>query len=181
MIPTPAQLLADIPDFVGRNQLMCRLAMLLERPEGPNLCSLHGLDGMGKTTLAVHVAHTLRDRYPDGQLFADLRGASAQLIDPAELLGRFLRSIGYPGELPRDLEERAALWRSYVNGRSLFDSPRRCGRPQPRASPAAGHRRRRADADRRTVAEPGGETLVDPAGGELPARARVPCALQILQ
>jgi DNA-binding SARP family transcriptional activator len=120
MIPTPAQLPADIPDFVGRNELMCQLAESLERPDGPNLCALHGLDGMGKTTLAVHVAHTLRDRYPDGQLFADLRGASAQRTDPAEILGRFLRSLGYPGELPRDLEERAALWRSCVNGRRLL-------------------------------------------------------------
>jgi DNA-binding SARP family transcriptional activator len=119
-VPTPAQLPADIPDFVGRREVLSQLVELLERADGPNLCALHGLRGMGKTTLAVHLAHGVRGRYPDGQLFVDLGGVTARSADPNEILGRFLRSIGCPGELPQRLEERAALWRSYVNGKRLL-------------------------------------------------------------
>ncbi len=118
-LPTPAQLPADIPDFVGRCEPVAQLVEMLKRPGGPNLCALHGLDGMGKTTLAVHVAHRLRSHYPDGQLYADLHGAGSRVEAPA-VLARFLRALGFAGELPRDLDERAALWRSYVNGRRLL-------------------------------------------------------------
>jgi DNA-binding SARP family transcriptional activator len=118
--PTPAQLPVDIPDFVGRQDLMHQLMEVLCRADGPSLCALYGLDGMGKTTAAVHLAQRVRGQYPDGQLFVDLGGSTAQPADPMDVLGRFLRSIGCPGELPECLEERAALWRSYLNGRRLL-------------------------------------------------------------
>jgi predicted ATPase len=54
-----------------------------------------GKAGVGKTALAVHVAHQLRPKFPDGQLYVDLRGAEAQAVAPAEVLGRFLPIPGH--------------------------------------------------------------------------------------
>ena len=59
------------------------------------ISAVAGMGGIGKTALAVHAAHRLRDRYPDGQLFACLQGATRPL-SPAEVLARFLRDLGLP-------------------------------------------------------------------------------------
>lgn len=78
-----------------------------------------GIAGVGKTTLAIHWAHRVAGHFPDGQLFADLRGYD-QHAAPAtahEVLDRFLRALGVPGEqIPTDGEERAGLFRSTLQG-----------------------------------------------------------------
>jgi len=119
--PVPAQLPADIPDFTGRDEQIDWLRSVLERTDRPNIAGIGGLDGVGKTTLAVHAAHLLRERFPDGQIFVDLGAASGLQADPFTVLGRLLRVIGVPTEeLPDTLEERAALWRSLLSERRVL-------------------------------------------------------------
>ncbi|MEV4757328.1 BTAD domain-containing putative transcriptional regulator [Micromonospora sp. NPDC049559] len=81
-----------------------------------------GMAGVGKTALAVHAAHRLAPRYPDGQFFVDLRGnADGDPADPGHVLGRLLRGIGVPeAETPADPGERAALWRSELARRRVL-------------------------------------------------------------
>src|SRR6266540_1650080 len=80
-----------------------------------------GMAGAGKTVLAVHVAQRLREAYPDGQLYADLRGLDAQPADSAEILARFLQALGVPaGCVPDAIEERLALYRSRVADRRIL-------------------------------------------------------------
>ena len=123
----PAQLLADLPDFTGRAQVAQRLeAVLVKSAEqtgsGPVvLSSIEGTGGIGKTSLAVHVAHRVLRYFPDGQLQADLHGAGGSALDPSELLARFLRGLGIPAEkIPADPEERAALYRTTLAGRRVL-------------------------------------------------------------
>ena len=80
-----------------------------------------GAGGLGKTTLAVHAAHLLRPHYPDGQLYANLQGASAHPATPSDVLARFLRDLGMdPGRIPADPEERATAYRSRLTDRKLL-------------------------------------------------------------
>ncbi|MGH3868550.1 MAG: BTAD domain-containing putative transcriptional regulator [Pseudonocardiaceae bacterium] len=120
---TPAQLPADITDFTGRKDHLAtvqHLAAAAERPASV-LVAITGRAGVGKTTLAVHAAHRLRARYPDGQLFVSLRGAGAHPLTPADVLARFLRSLGVDRTaIPDDAEERAALYRSRLADRRLL-------------------------------------------------------------
>src|SRR6185437_14701604 len=83
---------------------------------------LVGTAGVGTTALAVHWAHARCDRYPDGQLYVDLRGFDAESPVPTgQVLARFLRALGVPAaELPRDCAERAVLCRSLLAGRRLL-------------------------------------------------------------
>ncbi|GAA1226263.1 transcriptional regulator AfsR [Kitasatospora nipponensis] len=122
---TPRQLPADLSDFTGRQPLVGRLLDLLGgagQGGGPVVLSaLNGAGGVGKTSLAVHVAHRVLPCFPDGQLHADLHGLDAQPADPGEVLARFLRALGVAAhDIPTDREEREALYRSTVYGRRLL-------------------------------------------------------------
>ncbi|MEV1167643.1 BTAD domain-containing putative transcriptional regulator [Nonomuraea sp. NPDC049784] len=109
----PAQLPADVADFTGRQALVGELTGLLHQGTSLVISSVSGIGGVGKTALAVHVAHLVRDRYPDGQLYVDLRGAEAAPLAPEAVLAAFLRALGVSGDaIPEDLEERAALYRT---------------------------------------------------------------------
>ncbi|MFD9949377.1 BTAD domain-containing putative transcriptional regulator [Nonomuraea sp. NPDC059023] len=106
----PGRLPADLPDFTGREEETGALVALLSREAG---AVVSGEAGIGKTALAVHVAHRVSSRYPDGQLFASLRGSG-----PAEVLAGFLRRLGVPGHaVPDGVEERAELYRNKLAGR----------------------------------------------------------------
>src|SRR5262249_24655994 len=75
----------------------------------------------GEAALAVRVAHQLGPEFPDGQLYVNLRGAEAQALAPAEVLGRFLRALGVEGQcLPRDVDSRAGLYRSLLADRRML-------------------------------------------------------------
>ncbi|MEU4981679.1 NB-ARC domain-containing protein [Streptomyces sp. NPDC021969] len=91
------------------------------REDRPVLASLSGLGGVGKTTVALSWLYTLRSRFPDGQLHADLGGQSPEGPEhPAEVLARFLRALGVPAQqIPVRLSERTALYRSLTAVRRL--------------------------------------------------------------
>ncbi|MFD6189387.1 BTAD domain-containing putative transcriptional regulator [Streptomyces sp. NPDC060275] len=116
----PAQLPAGIPDFTGRAAFVEQLRDLLGSGQGGVMAvsSLTGIGGVGKTALAVQVAHQASDAFPDGQLYVDLRGAGPHPAKPASVLGSFLRALGTPDPaIPDSAEERAALYRSLLRGR----------------------------------------------------------------
>ncbi|HET9116927.1 MAG TPA: BTAD domain-containing putative transcriptional regulator, partial [Pseudonocardiaceae bacterium] len=119
----PAQLPADINDFTGREAQLATLAQLagVADRSASVLLAITGKAGVGKTALAVHAAHRLRDQYPDGQLFVNLRGTEANPLCATDVLARFLRSLGVdPTAIPEDAEERAALFRSRLADRRLL-------------------------------------------------------------
>jgi DNA-binding SARP family transcriptional activator len=124
----PSQLPADIPDFTGRGESVKHLCDLLadvpddDDGSGAVVVSLvAGAGGLGKTTLAVHAAHRLRARFPDGQLYVSLHGASDQPAATADVLARFLRDLGVAGaQIPVSEEERAALYRTRLAGRRVL-------------------------------------------------------------
>ncbi|MER6592493.1 AfsR/SARP family transcriptional regulator, partial [Micromonospora purpureochromogenes] len=108
----------DISDFTGRQQTMARLVKEIEE-EGARIQLIDGMAGSGKTTLAVHVAAALADRYPDAHLFVDLHGHSERTpLTPAAAVATLLRQLGVPAErVPLDLDDRLAVWRSELAGR----------------------------------------------------------------
>ncbi|MFI1409810.1 AfsR/SARP family transcriptional regulator [Streptomyces sp. NPDC020707] len=133
----PAQLPATVPDFTGRMSFVSELCEVLASAEGRVMAvsALAGIGGVGKTTLAVHVAHQARSAFPDGQLYIDLQGAGARAAAPEAVLGAFLRALGTPDSaIPDTLEERAALYRSVLDGRRvlvLLDNARDAAQVRP--------------------------------------------------
>ncbi|GAA0566438.1 BTAD domain-containing putative transcriptional regulator [Paractinoplanes ferrugineus] len=116
--PVPRQLPPPPPYFVGRDGLLAEVLWLLRRPRLPVL-TLTGPGGMGKTALALRAAHDAAGSYPDGQLWADLRGTRDHPADPAEVLGEFLRALGVPS-VPETRNERATLFRTIMAGRRVL-------------------------------------------------------------
>lgn len=120
----PRQLPADIGTFTGREaELAHLLALVADRPAALVISAIDGMAGIGKTALAVHVAHRLADRFPDGQFFVDLHGFTEGVspVDPADALDHVLRGLGLPGEqIPHDLDARAALYRTRLAGRRML-------------------------------------------------------------
>lgn len=108
-------------DFTGREDTVDQLRAALDHGRVVAVSAVSGMGGVGKTALAVHVAHGLRARFPDGQLFVDLRGTDALPADPTRVLGDFLRALGVvPGRVPALPAERAALYRSLMADRRVF-------------------------------------------------------------
>ncbi|MEU3185741.1 BTAD domain-containing putative transcriptional regulator [Streptomyces sp. NPDC006923] len=126
--PKPAQLPLDPPSFVGRQAELDRvLALVGRRDDGPGktlvISAIEGTAGIGKTTLAVHLAHLLSDRFPDGQLYIDLRGydPTRPPLGPQEVLHYFLHAIGVaPQRIPGDIEGQSALYRSMLAGKRFL-------------------------------------------------------------
>ncbi|MEO3817447.1 BTAD domain-containing putative transcriptional regulator [Plantactinospora sp. B24E8] len=109
-----------IADFTGRRDIVTRLRKEIEDAgEQAVVYVIDGMPGSGKTTLAVHLATTLGPRYPDAQLFVDLRGHSVRSpLPPATALAALLRQLGVPGErIPADHADRVALWRTELASR----------------------------------------------------------------
>jgi tetratricopeptide (TPR) repeat protein len=116
--PGPAQLPAATPLF-GRDAEVAEMVRVLE--QGAAVVTLAAAPGTGKTSLALGAAHALRSRFPDGQLFATLRGASAEPVAPEAVLGRFLAALGVPEDERRGgTEELAARFRSAVADRAVL-------------------------------------------------------------
>ncbi|WP_133903095.1 AfsR/SARP family transcriptional regulator [Actinophytocola oryzae] len=113
------QLPADIRAFTGRDDVVDELTTLLTGPDCPPVV-LTGAPGAGKSTLAVRVAHRLAERFPDGQLYAHLAGATAARR-PDDVLADLLRSLGVTGPgIPDSTQAKAAVLRSRLAGRRVL-------------------------------------------------------------
>lgn len=106
----------DLPDFTGRADELAAVERIAERGL---VCAVDGMAGVGKTAFAVHAAHLLSDRYPDGRFYIDLHGYTEgrEPREPLDALAVLLYSLGVPRErVPVGLDERVALWRSEMAG-----------------------------------------------------------------
>lgn len=116
----PAQIPPAPPDFTGRATEMAQLVDGLRNPF-PGVHIVTGQGGSGKSTLATLAAHRLAPSFPDGQLYAELRGMSDAPAIAAEVLAGFLRALGFdPAHLPDSAQERTELFRSMVAGRRML-------------------------------------------------------------
>ncbi|GAA5097837.1 AfsR/SARP family transcriptional regulator [Nocardia iowensis] len=127
-----AQLPADVVDFTGRTETVRRISEWLTRTDGfaVPVCVIGGMGGIGKSALAVHVGHRIREHFPDGQLHVDLHGfaqargrnlADRSGTPAADTLGDFLRALGIPeGEIAPTLAERSAQFRSFLDGKRVL-------------------------------------------------------------
>ncbi|GAA3774175.1 BTAD domain-containing putative transcriptional regulator [Streptomyces phyllanthi] len=121
----PDNLPRDVP-WAGRRDELRRLTSALREGRGASevvtVEAIHGMGGVGKTALAVHLAHRLRDHFPDGRVFLHLGGCSADRTPPtpARALTELLRLLGMATkELPGELDELVALWRSVARDRRM--------------------------------------------------------------
>ena len=124
--PVPAQLPADVAGFVGRTDQLSRLGKLLDggdRPATVVISAIAGTAGVGKTALAVHWAHASLDRFPDGQLYVNLRGfdPGGTVAMPGEVVRFFLDALDVPAQLvPEGLDAQSALYRSLLAERRML-------------------------------------------------------------
>lgn len=122
----PRQLPAPPTQFVGRHDELDLLDEALGSPSGAAtviVSALAGTGGIGKTWLALHWAHRNTDRFPDGQLFVDLRGFSpgSEPLEPTTALRGFLDGLGVdPDRIPADLDARAARYRNLVTNKRML-------------------------------------------------------------
>jgi DNA-binding SARP family transcriptional activator/Tfp pilus assembly protein PilF len=122
----PRQLPADVRGFTGRSEELDQLDRLLHGGQASTsvvVTAIGGNAGVGKTALAVHWAHRVSERFPDAQIFVDLHGFTGGVapVKAEDALDRLLRALGVPGgQIPVELDDRAALWRSVLAGRKML-------------------------------------------------------------
>jgi DNA-binding SARP family transcriptional activator/tetratricopeptide (TPR) repeat protein len=125
VLVVPRQLPAGPAGFAGRQQELRTLTGRLDAGPGggPMIVTLGGAPGVGKTALALHWAHQVQQRFPDGQLYVNLRGfdASPDPVTPAEAISGFLESMGVGAtQVSPRLDARSAVYRSLLAGRRLL-------------------------------------------------------------
>lgn len=123
--PAPAQLPPLTDDFTGRvgtaGQLLAHLGAPAPEGAAPRSAAVVGPAGIGKTALALHVAHRLRAGFPDGQLYAAMAGAGPEPVPAHDVQGRFLRALGTPPDaVPAQQDERTALYRTMLAPRRVL-------------------------------------------------------------
>jgi DNA-binding SARP family transcriptional activator/tetratricopeptide (TPR) repeat protein len=123
----PRELPTGVAHFTGRTSELAALSALLDAagdqvPETVVISAIGGTAGVGKTALAVHWAHRAAARFPDGQLYVNLRGYDpGPPVSAADALAGFLRSLGVPGQdIPPEAEQRAARYRSLLAGKRML-------------------------------------------------------------
>jgi hypothetical protein len=193
--PRPAQLPRPVRGFTGCRAALDALDELLDSDDASTvvISAISGTAGIGKTALAVHWAHGVANRFPDGQLYVNLRGfdASGQVMDPSTVVRQFLVALGVAAErIPVDVEEQTALYRSLLAGKRilvLLDNARDAeqvrpllpGSPaaltvdQPQSTHLVGRRRGRLPADPRTHVGRGGTRVARAAARRRTRRRRI--------
>ena len=119
----PRQLPGAVAGFTGRAAQLKELNSLLDGNDTVVISAINGTAGAGKTALAVHWSHQVADRFPDGQLYVNLRGfdPSGQPVQPADAIRGFLDALGVPARrIPAGLAEQAALYRSQLADRRML-------------------------------------------------------------
>ncbi|MFC9652120.1 ATP-binding protein [Streptomyces sp. NPDC056937] len=146
-VTTPRQLPADVTGFVNRTHELDELNAVLAGEDGSPLvisvCVIAGTAGAGKTSLALRWAHQVQDRFPDGQLYVNLRGYDpGEPVTPPEALHRFLGALGVrPRSVPQDVDAAAALYRSCLADRRMLivlDNAATAGQVRPLLPGSAG-------------------------------------------
>jgi DNA-binding XRE family transcriptional regulator len=134
----PVQLPPDVPGFTGRRRELTRLDDLLAHSGQTVLISaVSGTAGVGKTALAVHWAHRVAGRFPDGQLYVNLRGfdPDGRVMAAGAAVRTFLDALGVPaGRVPATLDAQVGLYRSLLAGRRvlvLLDNARDAAQVRP--------------------------------------------------
>ncbi|WP_167978797.1 AfsR/SARP family transcriptional regulator [Lentzea indica] len=120
--PVPRLLPTFVPRFVGRAVQLRELTGLVGRDE-PMIATITGIAGVGKTMLALHWAHSVSSRFPDGQLHVNMRGFDRhrEPMAPGDVLSRFLEALGVASErIPADVEAQGAMYRGLVVGRRML-------------------------------------------------------------
>ncbi|WP_173162698.1 ATP-binding protein [Phytohabitans suffuscus] len=118
-----SQLPPDIVHFTGREDELARVRRMVHRagrvrPTSVLVSTLSGKGGVGKTALALRIAHDLLPSFPDAQLYVDLRGVGGEPLAPADVLAGFLRALGVDEDaVPAGLTERQNLFRARLAGR----------------------------------------------------------------
>lgn len=121
--PVPRQLPAAINHFTGRTSELATLDTLLSTGSQPTATVVAGMGGVGKTALAVQWGHRVRHRFPDGDLYVNLRGfhPSGVPMPPGEALWLLLSALGVPGgSIPPSIDERAGLYRTMLASRRML-------------------------------------------------------------
>ncbi|PRY44786.1 AfsR/SARP family transcriptional regulator [Umezawaea tangerina] len=121
----PAQLPPAVRTFAGRDRELADLDAVLPAASGPaGVVVVSGTAGVGKTALAVHWAHRVADRFPDGQFYVDLRGfdpAGASALHPSDALRGFLEALGVPvAGLPVEQDGLSGRYRSALAGKRVL-------------------------------------------------------------
>lgn len=124
-VTRPALLPPGVADFTGRARQTQQVRSALADPDPPaaatRVALVTGPGGVGKTAFAVHLAHQVRDHFPDGVLYANLHGMRPAPAEPAEVAARFLHALGVPrGNVPASLDERVRLYRGLLAGRRVL-------------------------------------------------------------
>lgn len=142
--PVPGQLPPSIPLLAGRAAELRSLdAVLAGGADAAMVAAIAGMAGVGKTSLAVHWAHGVASRFPDGQIFVNLRGYDAgRPLRPIEALAELLRAVGVASrDVPADSDEAVGVYRSLLQGRRvlvLLDNARNAAQVRPLLPGAAG-------------------------------------------
>ncbi|WP_051466498.1 AfsR/SARP family transcriptional regulator [Actinomadura oligospora] len=125
--PVPARLPPPPADFTGRETALVLARAYLGEAAAPRVCAITGMGGVGKTALALRVAHEVGDAYPDGRIHVDLRGGTRRPLLPGEALAHLLNALGGQdaeqdgeGDLPRDTEALTRLYRDRLAGRRVL-------------------------------------------------------------
>ena len=124
---SPAQLPPELPLFVGRTATMATVRRLVANPSrvkhAPRILAFDGMPGIGKTALAIRVAHELAAGYPDGQLYLNLHGfrANSRAVTVEEALRDLISGLGVgPGSIPVGRQAMAGLYRTLLHDRRIL-------------------------------------------------------------
>ena len=118
----PRALPADLPDFTGREDEMTRLETLLRRREGAAISAIGGMGGVGKTALAIQVAHLVKDDFPDGQVLVNLRGFDREHkpLTCAEAMRQVIAWLAPNAKPPDDEDQLSAAYHGLFEGKRVL-------------------------------------------------------------